>query len=127
MQSKGSIIIRFSDTNKLIILRKYYYIPELGINIIAATALPPDILWIGGNNIIIIIKNNNIIIKACIKQGLYFLPIEPENNIINITIDILYKRFAYINKKNLRNLIKNTTSKYIYKNNLDCLNCEICM
>jgi len=60
-------MIRFSNTNKLVILRKCYYIPELGINIIAATTLPPDILWIGGNNIMIITKNNNIITKACIK------------------------------------------------------------
>jgi len=37
-------MIRFSNTNKLVILRKYYYIPEFGINIIATTALPPDIL-----------------------------------------------------------------------------------
>jgi len=68
---------------------------------------------------------NNIIIKAYIKQSLYFLPVKPENNTINITINILYKRFTYINKKNLKNLIKNTTSKYIYKNNLDCSNCKI--
>jgi len=60
-------MIRFSDINKLVILRKCYYILEFGINIIVATALLPDILWIGGNNIMIIIKNNNIIIKACIK------------------------------------------------------------
>jgi len=120
-------MIRFSDTNKLVILRKCYYILELGINIIAAIALPPDILWIGGNNTMIIIKNNNIIIKACIKQGLYFLPVELENNTINITMDILYKRFAHINKKNLRNLIKNTTFKHTYKDSLDCSNCEICV
>jgi len=75
----------------------------------------------------IITKNNNIITKACIKQGLYFLLVEPENNTINITMDILHKRFAHINKKNFRNLIKNTTSKHIYKDNLDCLNCEICV
>jgi len=42
-------------------------------------------------------------------------------------MDILYKRFVYINKKNLRNLIKNTTSKYTYKDNLDYSNYKICI
>ena len=39
---------------------------------------------------------------------------------------MLHKRFAYINKNNLRNLIKNTISKYNYKYNKDKDNDNCC-
>ena len=67
MHSKGTIIIKFSDINKVATLKKCYYISQLGINIIAATTLLPDILQVGGNNTLIITKNNIIITKAYIK------------------------------------------------------------
>jgi len=55
---EGICKITFTDIGKEATLRKCFYIPELGINIISAIALPPDILWIGGNNTLVIIKNN---------------------------------------------------------------------
>jgi len=41
---EGICKITFTDTGKEATLRKCFYIPELGINIIGATTLPPDIL-----------------------------------------------------------------------------------
>ena len=58
VRREGTCKITFTDTGKEATLRKCFYIPELGINIISITALPPDILQIGGNNTLIIIKNN---------------------------------------------------------------------
>jgi len=61
---EGTCKITFTDTGKEATLRKCFYILELGINIIGATALPLDILWIGGNNTLVIIKNNQVITKG---------------------------------------------------------------
>ena len=58
VRGEGTCKITFTDTGKEATLRKCFYIPELGINIIGATALPPDILWIGRNNTLVITKNN---------------------------------------------------------------------
>jgi len=44
VRGEGTCKITFTDTGKEATLRKCFYIPELGINIIGATALPPDIL-----------------------------------------------------------------------------------
>jgi len=41
---EGTCKITFTDTGKKVTLRKCFYIPELGINIIGATTLPPNIL-----------------------------------------------------------------------------------
>jgi len=41
---EGTCKITFTDTGKEATLRKCFYIPELGINIISATTLPLDIL-----------------------------------------------------------------------------------
>ena len=67
VQGEGHCEIQFSDTNKKVTLRKCYYIPEFGINIIGASALPQDILWIGRNKNIIIMKNKNLITKGQLK------------------------------------------------------------
>ena len=58
VRREGICKITFTDTGKEATLRKCFYIPELGINIIGATTLPLDILQISGNNTLIIIKNN---------------------------------------------------------------------
>jgi len=44
VRGEGTCKITFIDTSKEATLRKCFYIPELGINIISATALPLDIL-----------------------------------------------------------------------------------
>ena len=97
VQGEGSCKIKFLDSNIIVIFRKCYYIPELGINIIAGIALPLDVAWIGNNNTLVIIRDNKFITKANIKNGLYYLPVTLILNNINITIEILHKRFAYIN------------------------------
>ena len=104
MQGEGHCEIQFLDTNKKVSLQKCYYIPEFRINIIGASALLQDILWIGGNKNLLIMKNKNSITKGQLKQGLYFLPAVPYKDCINITMDLLHQRFAHI--KNLQNLIK---------------------
>jgi len=124
VQGEGHCEIQFSDTNKKVSLRKCYYIPEFGINIIGASALPQDILWIGGNKNLIIMKNKNLITKGQLKQGLYFLPAVPYKDCINITMDLLHQRFAHI--KNLQNLIKNTITNNSYNGSNNCSNCEVC-
>ena len=43
VQGEGSCKIKFIDSNIIVIFRKCYHIPELGINIIAGTALPSDV------------------------------------------------------------------------------------
>jgi len=70
---EGICKITFTDTGKEATLRKCFYIPELGINIIGVTTLPLDILWISGNNTLVITKNNQVITKGKVKEGLYFL------------------------------------------------------
>ena len=82
----------------------------MGINIIGGSALLLDVYWIGNNNILAITKNNKFITKATMKNGLYYLlasiPYMPIHNInINSTMEILYKRFAYINPDNLKNIL----------------------
>jgi len=52
-----------------------------------------------------------------VKEGLYFLPAQPSIYSINITMDLLHQRFAYINKQNLQNLVKNTITNNHYKQN----------
>jgi len=62
-----------------------------------------------------------------VKEGLYFLPAQPSIYSINITMDLLYQRFAHINKQNLQNLVKNTITNNHYKqNNNNCSECEVC-
>ena len=44
VRREGIYKITFTNTGKEVTLKKCFYIPELSINIISATALPPDIL-----------------------------------------------------------------------------------
>ena len=108
IQGEGSCKITFPDTNITVLLRNCYHIPELGINIIGGSALPLDVYWIGNNNTLAITKNNKFITKATMKNGLYYLlasiPHMPIHN-INSTMEILHKRFAYINPDNLKNIL----------------------
>ena len=110
IQGEGSCKITFPDTNITVLLRNCYYILELGINIIGGSALLLDVYWIGNNNTLAITKNNKFITKATMKNGLYHLLASilhmPIYNInINSTMEILYKRFAYINPDNLKNIL----------------------
>ena len=110
IQGEGSCKITFPNTNITVLLRNYYHILELGINIIGSSTLPLNVYWIDNNNILAITKNNKFITKATIKNGLYHLlasipHISIHNININSTMEILYKRFAYINPNNLKNIL----------------------
>jgi hypothetical protein len=108
-----NIYLKFKDINKKLLLRNYYYILKLGINIISTSALKEDIYSIYNKYTISLVRNNQLITSSDQIKGLYYLPVkvlylQTSINTILVDTNLLYKRFVHISPNSVNKLIDNT-------------------
>ena len=130
----GNVYIQFLGTNKRLLLRNCYYMPELGVNLLSNSELAEDIHTIHTHYNVFIKRGTSILAIREKINGLYYLPIKVINvppKVYNIAENdhLWHKRFGHIGNQALSKLKDNTISSEDIENiqikEID--NCEVCL
>ena len=74
VRGKGDLLIKFKDTQKTLLIRNVYYIPELGINILSISSIPKLLVSIDTQDKSVILSTEGkYLTKGKETRGLYYL------------------------------------------------------